>query len=199
MSIFVKTYYPNTVMSGYIQCIMGDPPAYNVYAGVDAVVGNNWLASPDYFVRGYFSYDTSNIPSTATITGLRWDLSFHGLSSYEGPSDWIHRLYIGTWIGSSLDSLDWGGGTLDQVINWPGIPGAPACGWITMQSGSYALVNKSGYTDIAFRDVSDEKAPWGYWQIVCYIATSRACKLEVTYEYESTMSAQHKVASNWGR
>lgn len=198
MSIFVKTYYPDIVMSGYIQFSQSEPEIYNVYAGVDAIVGNNYLATPDCFSRGYFSYDTSNIPNAATITGLRWDLSFYGLMSYEGPSDWINSLYIGTWIGSSLDSSDWGGGTLDQVIGWPGKPGAPACDWITMQAGSYALVNKMGYTDIAFRDVSDEAAPWGYWQIVCYIV-SRACRLEVTYEYESAMSAQNKVASNWGR
>jgi len=79
------------------------------------------------------------------------------------------------------------------------MPGAPALGWIQMKTGSYALVNKMGYTDIALWDVSDEDLPYGYWQIACYIMTSRACRLEVTYDYEPTISTQNKVASNWGR
>lgn len=200
MATFVDTFIPDTTRSGYITKFVGLGTTYSAYPGVDALVGANYIPTPKPFHGGFFSYDTSSIPNGATITGVRWYLNFYGQQSSGGPTDWRHELYTGTWIGSTLDGADYNGGTLDQQIDWPGTPGGPLIGWITLTAGTHARINKIGYTDLSLIEWSLEAWPWGLWSIVCYILLAkRACVLEVTYEYEPTMSPANMVASNWGR
>lgn len=199
MPSYIKEYIADPTMSGEIQLTTGFTPVYVVSPGVNPRVGADILANPDVFWRGYFSYDTSNIPDSATITQVRWKLSIVSILSYQGPTNWRNDIYFGTWIGGSLDSSDWGGGNFNQRIDWPGLPGGPADGWITLKNASHAQVNKAGYTDLAFWDSSHEDWPYGWWQVGCYLGTVRACKLEVTYDYAPVIHQSSMVASNWGR
>ncbi len=182
MADVVATFYPTAAKSGYIK--KTDPATYVVHTNTDGFCGWDYSGASWVENRAFFSYDTSSIGSGAIITGVRWRLGYYGLLASNGPDNWRNVIRMGTWIGSSLDSSDWGGGLITLPNDWPGAPGAPVAGWLTIPSAKYSLINTSGDTDLVLRDNSQESSPWGAFHIVCRTITGRPlvkCRLEVTY------------------
>ena len=85
-------------------------------------VGWYYSDSPDSEYRGFGDYDTSDsttgIPATSTITNVEFYFNPVGAPTSEPgyPNSWIWDFYFGTFIGASLESSDWTGGT--YTIQW---------------------------------------------------------------------------------
>lgn len=178
----VAEFTPTLAYSGYIEAYQsGLSWVYNVYSGGDGYVGQSLSGLPWKYYRAYQSYDTSSLPNNAVISQVRMEWKQYGLASNNGPSDWIHSFWLGTFIGTTLDSTDWSGGSKVHTLNWPGVPGGPSDGWMTFGTKAPQNVNLHGYTDLCVRDVSSEAWPWGDWGVSLYHSTHRSCHLEVTY------------------
>lgn len=197
MATKTDTFTPTISLSGYIRQVIGLGSTYTVYSGEDAVCGADYAApAGDTQYAAFFSFDTSSLPSDAVISTVRFYLSFYGQASADGPDNWKNRWFMGTFIGSSLDSSDWGGGTAMKIMDWEGTPGAPTEGWVDFRAAAKDYVNLSGATDVRMIDYSDESAPYGSWQIVVY--NNSRTKLEITYDYTPVIDEGDSVFYNLG-
>lgn len=115
-------------------------------------------ASNTWYQRSVFTrYDTSVIPSAATVTEVkaRWRIT-GTTNGTPAPSNWQILLRMGTWIGGTLDATasDYGvssGATHTYNYN----PDPPNGIYeITLPSAFHARINKSGQTDVGWYDQS---------------------------------------------
>lgn len=106
--------------------------------------------------RAYWQYDTSGLGglgvTNSDITYV--EAKFVAAQAQPTPNSDASAIYFGSWVGASLDSSDWGGGT-NMQIDWIGWFSSEE--WFDLGYGGVdpiPLVNCNGTTDISQRDTS---------------------------------------------
>lgn len=117
--------------------------------------GETHSQNPSY--RTYYSFDTSAIPSYALIDSATFTYYHHGTTyGIPGAGEGIQfniTASIGhDFIGGSIDTGDWGGGTVgDNTLNLATYPATPASGTknVTINTGH---ITKTGDTDVELKE-----------------------------------------------
>lgn len=140
-------------------------------------------------VRLYAQFATNNLPpGTVTKTEVEWKVNNYTDNTSGGVSQWAVDFALGTWMGSSLDVSDWGGGTSLNAYNYASWPS----GLWTLQmfpaATANSLVNLSGPTDLEIKDFST----WGgpsleHYQVMA--ATAVHPQLIVTMDVDAHPNA----------
>jgi hypothetical protein len=141
-----------------------------------------------YEKRMYAQYATEEIPNDATIDKVEFVWWIR--ATIGAPFQWAIGFRIGTFIGGSLDSGDWNGGTVINNYAYP--PGSPVGIWTweaTPTGTVRAAINKTGKTDIEYRDMSVVFFPATRQQQFSMTGVYPVLRVTYTYAHRS-----HKVA-----
>lgn len=168
-----STFTSNGAKSGKIAY----KTSYTVTTGnVSCDVGQNLKTSPLTETRAFFNFDTSSLPDDCVITAVIFFVRLDPTQPSTAPEAIGIQLYMGTFIGASLDSADWGGGTLAMEADY----------WFMDTeevdlTASKSLVGKTGDTDIRLQDVSDQGSGDNIWSRNFNYSAAVTCELRVTY------------------
>jgi hypothetical protein len=155
-------------------------------------VGFEWDTSvrpnETHEIRMYCQFDTSTIPNDATI--LQVDYEWNVYATHGASIGWQIRFLIGTWIGAALDTGDWHSFTgYESTYTYGGIPSGNYRITPSLQASVINKINKTGMTDLRYRDTSVRAATTDLWQTLRW--TSIYARLHCLLEYEHR---SHKVA-----
>jgi len=168
----VEDVSPTPGVSGYIHKAGSN---YTVYTATPNVIGWSINGINQTEDNGFLSFDTNGLfPSGTAIASV--ELSFEVLTqSTWQPTTVQWKFYAGTFIGTSLNSSDWTGGTLAATQSWSGGPSAST---IDLGSVGVSSLNLSGKTDVRIDDTSGVPGGNHTWG-----STIWKCKLIVTPDY----------------
>lgn len=180
-------FHIQTPASGWIRQWLGPPPTYDFGVGTEWM--GRWGAPTLWERRMYGQFNTSPISNGATIDKVEfvWQVRY---SQGFSPA-WAIGFRIGTWLGGSLGSSDWGGGTLLNNYNYPGW--SPVGTWVweaTPTATVRAAINKTGVTDLEYRDMSASIFPATIMQQ--FVLELSYPMLRITYTYDFP-GVGHKV------
>ena len=132
-----------------------------------------------YWWHGYASFDTSVLPDRCEITSLGYKNYIESNLSGYNPLDWRMLINMGTFLVSGgPDSGDWDAApTLAGFIDWPTVPTDTTIPLVF----NIDSINKTGYTDFEFIDVSFYGAPYNRWHSTWYDTSSKISQLVVNY------------------
>jgi len=155
---------------GYIKNNSGTKTAYDApvdpgrrnYGTCYAAETNS--INPSY--RTYYSFATSSIPSYAIIDSATFTYYHYGTTyGIPGPGEGIQFKIMASighdFIGGSIDTSDWGGGTTGDnekvLANYPSVPSSGTTN-ITINT---AHINTSGDTDVELKETCNYSGGYG--------------------------------------
>lgn len=184
----VATFSPVINKSGYIKKTGVLNPTYNVYTVVDGIVGRDVDGINSVEYRSFIQFNTSALPDDAIVTLVELIYEHEtGSQTPDFPTSWRTQVKLGNWIGTSLTSADWNGGTLGGEIIWDA--GPPYDSTWALDPEACALVSPTGNTDVALVDSSTYSGSGSFEAQVGIVPTQGYCQLRVTYDLPSTSAA----------